>query len=505
MVKEKKISIYEEILALIFCAALLSVVFGLGGYFFCKNRGIQVGIEEDYSESRKNCDSRIMSLVREFDKNLLDIMQGRAEFIDEDEYSEDYWTGEKIYWGDPMSRWLEESEDPFRQQEPENQGICITVINYMGDIVWKDGEKSNDFEAVDVNTLWQQTYYEDSSEYRFVYTETFNGYRYYLLFEMPLQPELVYHYEKIQIASILAAIALFFVLLLLGVRGKIRYVVYLSEVVEGISKGNLSTQVQIRGKDELAMVAVSIDEMQRSLSEKIAAEQRSERRVRDLITNMAHDVKTPITIISGYLDVVRQEKYEDGLQQKAYLDKVYEQVLKMNKMIQHIFLLAREGAAKESVETERIHFSRLLKQEIAEYETLANERGLKITTDICAETVYLMWNVEQMKVVLDNIFVNAVKYSAKKATIAVCLLNEEKTVLFSVSNASAPLKKEELSEIFEKFYRADKARNSAVEGNGLGLSMVKEIVGQYNGKVWAEYRSGTFTINVRLQKEQKKE
>ena len=139
----------------------------------------------------------------------------------------------------------------------------------------------------------------------------------------------------------------------------------------------------------------------------------------------------------------------------------------------------------------------MLKQAIAEYKPLAIEQGLSFTSHL-EDIREMQANPEEIMTIIDNILGNALKYCTPNGHIDVRLHKISNDVLLEVSNTSRPVNDTALSRIFDEFYRLDQSRNSSVEGNGLGLYLVKNIVTHYHGSVWAEYQNHVFTIYIRL-------
>ncbi len=290
------------------------------------------------------------------------------------------------------------------------------------------------------------------------------------------------------------------ILVLIFSKSRISYIRYLSGVVDEISKGNLHTQIDKKGYDELTTIAESIDDMQHNLDKMMKEERENERKNRELITNLSHDIKTPMTIITGYLDVVISGKYEDESERDLYIKKAFAQVEKINGMIQKIFLLAKNEIKVEQDNTVRCNFSMMVSQDVAEFEGIAQKQNRNFVTDIPEKPLYANIVIEDMREVLDNILMNAIKYSKPEIDILVSMEEEESTIHIIVSNVSEEVKEADCTRIFDKFYRADHARGSDIAGNGLGLSIVRETVERSKGKVWAEYAQGYFSLHIRLPK-----
>ena len=214
-------------------------------------------------------------------------------------------------------------------------------------------------------------------------------------------------------------------------------------------------------------------------------ERENERKNRELITNLSHDIKTPMTIITGYLDVVISGKYEDESERDLYIKKAFAQVEKINGMIQKIFLLAKNEIKVEQDNTVRCNFSMMVSQDVAEFEGIAQKQNRNFVTDIPEKPLYANIVIEDMREVLDNILMNAIKYSKPETDILVSMEEEESTMHLIVRNVSEEVKEADCTRIFDKFYRVENSRSLKTGGTGLGLAIAKNIVNLHEGEIWA--------------------
>ena len=323
---------------------------------------------------------------------------------------------------------------------------------------------------------------------------------YYIIFQTHLSPEYNYNYLKLKAACIIFAAVLFLIIVLLLCKSRVSYIRYLSGIVNEISRGNLNTEIKRKGYDELTVIAGSIDDMQHNLERMMKEERENERKSRELITNLSHDIKTPMTIITGYLDVVISGKYSDDAQRQLYIEKAFQQVEKINGMIHKIFVLAKNETKVEKADVVKCNLPLMLQQDVSEFQGIAQKEKRRINTRIPEKPLYVNIIIENMCEVLDNILMNAVKYSKPESEINVAMEEEENMLHIMVSNEAEEMKEQDCERIFEKFYRADHARSSSISGNGLGLSIVRETIEGYGGKVWAEYAQGIYVIHIRLPK-----
>ena len=481
----RKIGIYKELAVGILVSVAIAAAVAMGVFYICKSRGILIEVEEDCSQYKKKCDLQVMELVRELDSALNTAM----EEIESTESQEENIT-------DAMRYLMQNDKMPFVSVQ-DGENMSITIASKKGTVLWKNNSDDETMPKkgghIEVDELVSDSYDEECGEYIFVYTKSVEKMLYYIVFRTPAYPEYIYHDMQLRAACIALAAVLFLILVLIFSKSRISYIRYLSGVVDEISKGNLHTQIDKKGYDELTTIAENLDKMMKE-------ERENERKNRELITNLSHDIKTPMTIITGYLDVVISGKYEDESERDLYIKKAFAQVEKINGMIQKIFLLAKNEIKVEQDNTVRCNFSMMVSQDVAEFEGIAQKQNRNFVTDIPEKPLYANIVIEDMREVLDNILMNAIKYSKPETDILVSMEEEESTIHIIVSNVSEEVKEADCTRIFDKFYRADHARGSDIAGNGLGLSIVRETVERSKGKVWAEYAQGYFSLHIRLPK-----
>ena len=491
--KTKKIGIYKELAIVMILSIAIAVFVSLSTFIICSHYGILVDEIEDYSDYKSRYDIQVMEMVRELD-NALNIA------IDEINANN---TGEEKTVGDAMKYLLDKNQMPFTSEAVSN--MTITVTNRNGLILWKtlkDGEEPVDYKKnktyVDIESLVTNSYDDCTTKYSFVYTKSVSKALYYIIFETDVTPEYLYADMKLKAACIVLGAFIFVLSAMYLVKKRIDYIRYLSGVVDQISQGNLDTKISKKGADEITIIAESIDDMQHNLDKMMREERENDRKNMELITNLSHDIKTPMTIITGYLDVVISGKYETEAEKDEYLKKAFNQVEKINGMIHKIFLLAKN----EKIQTDEIlckcNIAMMLSQDISEFVGIAAKENRHFNVDIPDKPLYSNVNIENFKVALDNIIMNSIKYSMVNSTIRAVVTEENDYILIALSNETNCLTKSDCDRIFDKFYRADLSRNSNIPGNGLGLSIVKDTIELYGGKIWAEYDNNIFCIYIRL-------
>lgn len=307
----------------------------------------------------------------------------------------------------------------------------------------------------------------------------------------------VLEYNILAVMIFTIGIAVFLVIFLSLVNKKIKYIKYISEQINKIANEQLGSTLKVRGNDELADLCKSINSMSLQLKDKFEHEREMENTKSELITNVSHDLRTPLTAIIGYLDILKTEKYKSKEEEKEYLTSTYNLSIKLKKLIDELFEYTKLSSSDISLELTEADLSSILIQMLGEYTPVFEAKGLRIVTDI-DEEIPVKIDIEKIVRVFDNILSNAEKYSIKPSDIIVKAENMSDYAQISISNKGKHIGQDKLNKMFEKFYRIDISRSSNIEGSGLGLAISKKIVELHNGQIWAESDDNMIRIYVKL-------
>ena len=256
--------------------------------------------------------------------------------------------------------------------------------------------------------------------------------------------------------------------------------------IERISKGDLNSKIEIKGDDELSMMAFNINIMQDTINKLIISEKESEKTKNELITNIAHDLRTPLTSIIGYLEILVNNKDLSEEKKKDYISIAYEKSKKLELLIEDLFSFTKMNYGDELVvNKERIDIIELLNQLVSELYPLFENSGLEYS--IQSNVNSLMLNVDPKLIVrlFENLINNAIKYGKDGKNIIIKIKNNEELSIVDISviNFGKLIPEKSLKKIFEKFYRVDDSRTSTTGGTGLGLAIAKSIVELHNGEI----------------------
>ena len=233
----------------------------------------------------------------------------------------------------------------------------------------------------------------------------------------------------------------------------------------------------------LKELAIYINDIAGGFSNAIKESLKSERLKTELITNVSHDIKTPLTSIINYVDLLKQENIQNE-KAKEYIEVLDNKSQRLKKLIEDLVEASKASSGNIKINKEVLNVKELLNQVTGEFEDKFNSRGLNIISKLPEKTVYIKADSRYLYRVLENIYSNVAKYAEENTRVYIdCILEEENTVAIYVKNISKDELNISADELMQRFVRGDESRNT--EGSGLGLSIAKSLT---------ELQDGTFNI-----------
>ena len=253
----------------------------------------------------------------------------------------------------------------------------------------------------------------------------------------------------------------------------IRYISRISEAVQNISEGNLNTVIDVIGDDEFSSMAANLNHMAADIKKLMEKERESERTKNELITNVAHDLRTPLTSIIGYLELLAGNQQVPADMQHKYIEIAYGKSRRLQKLIEDLFGFTKLNCGKIAMHVGQIDIVKLLGQLVEEAYPNFVEKGLSydLQSNVPAKIINADGNL--LARLFDNLIGNAIKYGADGKRVLVKIHAEGETVTVSVTNYGYVIPADELPLIFNKFYRVEQSRSSSTGGTGLGLAIAK--------------------------------
>ena len=230
-------------------------------------------------------------------------------------------------------------------------------------------------------------------------------------------------------------------------------------------------------------------------NERLARE--NEQKKDELIVYLAHDIKTPLTSMIGYLSLLSEIKDMPQEQKNRYIDIALDKSYRLEDLINELFDVARFNSEKIVLEKEEINLNLMLEQIADDFYPTLKEMNKKINFTSDEKTI-LYADPDKLSRVFNNLIKNAVNYSKENTDIDISILNKENQATVKITNKGKQIPKEKLDKIFEKFYRLDSSRTAKTGGSGLGLAIAKEIVELHGGRIYAESDMKETTFSVIL-------
>ena len=272
--------------------------------------------------------------------------------------------------------------------------------------------------------------------------------------------------------------------------------VKLKKATKNIKEGNLDFVLEVEGKDEFSQLCQDFEEMRKRLKESTEEKILMDKENKELISNISHDLKTPITAVKGYVEGIMDGVADTPEKMDRYVRTIYNKTNEMDHLINELTFYSK-------IDTNRIPYT-FSKLNVEDYfSDCAEELGLEMETrgielvyaNYVEKGVQVIADGEQIRRVIHNIVSNAIKYMEKpKGIIQLRVKDVGDFIQVEIEDNGKGIAAKDLPYIFDRFYRTDVSRNSSKGGSGIGLSIVKKIMEDHGGKVWATSRLGIGTI-----------
>lgn len=298
---------------------------------------------------------------------------------------------------------------------------------------------------------------------------------------------------------VLIGIVIFTISFLLLQEKSMRYIGEISSAMQSVSEGDLNTTVDVVGDDEFSTMAVNLNKMVEDIKVLIDKERESERTKNELVTNVAHDLRTPLTSIIGYLELLSGDTPMTPEMQKKYIDIAYVKAKRLEKLIEDLFGFTKLNCGKIAMNVANVDVVKLISQLLEEFYPSFVDKNLsyELKSNVPAKIIKADGNL--LARLFDNLINNAIKYGADGKRVVVTIDAEDEVVTVCVINYGYVIPEEELPMIFDKFYRVEQSRSTNTGGTGLGLAIAKNIVEMHGGTIEAESSLKGTVFRVKLQ------
>ncbi len=322
----------------------------------------------------------------------------------------------------------------------------------------------------------------------------------YLIVSSKLVPQPDKGYEIGEMFNFFLFIVLFVLFFYVLTWRKMREIRYINRRLNDIAHGELSVRLTMKSRDELGLVAANINSMAEQLARQQEKERRLEKSKMDLITNVSHDLRTPLTSVIGYLNLLMNPVQTNAAERERYLTGAYNKANQLKKLIDDLFEYTRLTGGEVKLDWREIDIRHVLEQLVSEFEPIAEQRQIAIECRLPQAPLVVLADAEKLVRALDNLLMNAVKYSVAPGRVTVTLSAYPKRAVIEFENEGRPITKAQEELLFERFYKADESRtgDQLPDGAGLGLSIARNIAELHGGRLAFRHDQGRFVFRLEL-------
>ena len=269
----------------------------------------------------------------------------------------------------------------------------------------------------------------------------------------------------------------------------------LQEATKKIRDGNLEFTLDVDADDEICHLCQDFEEMRMRLKESAEEKVQYDKESKELISNISHDLKTPITAIKGYVEGIMDGVASSPEKLDKYIRTIYNKANDMDRLIDELTFYSKIDTNKIPYTFSKINVSQYFRDCVEEVGLDMEARGIELGYfNYVDEDVVVIADAEQMKRVINNIISNSVKYlDKKKGIINIRIKDDGDFIQVEIEDNGKGIAAKDLPNIFDRFYRTDSSRNSSQGGSGIGLSIVRKIIEDHGGRIWATSKEGIGT------------
>lgn len=253
-----------------------------------------------------------------------------------------------------------------------------------------------------------------------------------------------------------------------------------------IAEGNFNHQLESSNIPEFAALADHVNGIVKKLQQSLAEERLAEQAKKDLITNVSHDLRTPLTSITGFLGLIEQDRYKDETELRYYVKSASEKAIRLQQLLDDLFEYTRVQNRGLKVKKEPIDLGEMLAQLAVQFRLEMIEAGMECRLFIPKEKLMVEADGTKLARVFENLISNALKYGSEGKFIDLYAKAETDEIRIEIINYGNPISSLDLPFIFERFYRVEKSRSDSDKSSGLGLAIAKGMVELHGGTIGVE-------------------
>ncbi len=275
-------------------------------------------------------------------------------------------------------------------------------------------------------------------------------------------------------------------------------VVTIIEETEIMSNGNLDKLIDIKSTGDMKSLADNINNISTQLKEIMIEERKAQKTKNELITNVSHDLRTPLTSIIGYLEIIDSDKYKDEVELRYYIDIAYQKSKDLNLLINDLFELTKMQNSTITLDKLQINLVDLLGQLVVYYNNEFKKANMEARTNFSDDKLMVYADTSKLGRAFENLLSNSIKYGKDGYYIDIITRVEDSMAVVQIVNYGEAIPTVDLPYIFDRFYRVEKSRNREIGGSGLGLAITKNIIELHRGFISVNSDDDKTTFEIRL-------
>ncbi|SDY83568.1 HAMP domain-containing sensor histidine kinase [Bacillus sp. 166amftsu] len=270
------------------------------------------------------------------------------------------------------------------------------------------------------------------------------------------------------------------------------------EEIRYIANGNFNHKISVLQHNYLEDLANGINQIVEQLKVSIEEERQTEQAKSELITNVSHDLRTPLTSIVGYVTLIHHDNYRDEVELRHYIQVIYDKVNRLNMLMNDLFEYTRVQNKELQLNTVPIDIIELLGQLSVQFRMQFQEANIECRLSFPSEKLMVLADGDKLVRVFENLIMNAMTYGNEGKFIDLTAYQDGNMIAIDITNYGQPIPSTDLPHIFERFYRVEKSRSTYTGGSGLGLAIAKSIVEIHSGtiEVYSDAEKTTFTVKL---------
>lgn len=278
----------------------------------------------------------------------------------------------------------------------------------------------------------------------------------------------------------------------------------INQGIKELSRGNFGLTIPIDGNDELTEIARNLNKMAVDIRNIMESERNTEYKKNELITNVAHDLRTPLTSILGYLEIVSTKQLSEE-DRTRYIEIAYNKSKRLEKLIEDLFTYTKLEFGSVALHLGMVDIVKMMEQMLEEFYPSFYEYGLEYHFETTEKTIMIEADGALLARAFGNLIGNAIKYGKDGKNVNVHIDATASKVTISIINYGEIIPQSDIEKIFEKFYRVDSSRNEERGGTGLGLAIAKNIITMHNGQIGVRSNLDGTVFDIILNREEPNE